>query len=246
MAFVIEVASGQHIGDKREQQDRLAIFSSKRQDGVLLAVVADGMSGLTGGAMAAEHAIATARDIFEDHSPSLRTPDQLLRTVIEDAHAAIRLARSTSDQEPHSTIVALLLQPKRADWAHSGDSRLYHFRGNKFLSHTVDHSYVERLYREGKIKAEDRQRHPQRSLLVSCLGARDAPQVGIGGTAPLQAGDTFLLCTDGLWAYFDEQELGSTLTEGTPREASEKLVAAARIRARGSGDNLSLVIVKLG
>jgi PPM family protein phosphatase len=246
MALVIEVASGQDIGDKQEQQDRLAIIYSKRRDGVLLAVVADGMSGLTGGAMAAEQAIDTAKHIFEDYSPSLTTPDRLLRSVIEEAHAAIRLARSTSDQEPHSTIVALLLQPERADWAHSGDSRLYHFRGANFLSHTVDHSYVEQLYREGRIRAEDRQRHPQRSLLVSCLGAKDAPQIGIGGAAPLQPGDTFLLCSDGLWAYFDERELRSTLAAGTPRQAAKKLAAAARVRARGFGDNLSLVIVKLG
>ncbi|MGC2518381.1 MAG: protein phosphatase 2C domain-containing protein [Burkholderiales bacterium] len=246
MALAIQAATGQHIGDKQEQQDRLAIFSSKRRDGMLLAVVADGMSGLSGGAVAAERAIGAAKRVFDRHSPGRRTPDPLLRSVIEEAHAAIRLARSTSEQEPHSTIVALLLQPGRADWVHSGDSRLYHFRGAKFLSHTVDHSYVEQLYREGKIRSGDRHGHPQRSLLVSCLGARDAPQIGIGGAAPLHPGDTFLLCSDGLWGYFDEQELGRTLAAGTPQQSAEKLVAAARVRARGRGDNLSLVIVKLG
>ena len=246
MPFAIDAATGQHIGDKDEQQDRLAIYQSKRQRGTLLAVVADGMGGRTGGAMAAESAISTAKQLFEAHSPRGETPETLLRSLIEDAHTAIRLSRFTSEQEPHSTVVALLLQPERADWVHSGDSRLYHFRGRQFLSHTLDHSYVEQLYSEGKIRADERQTHRQRNLLVSCLGGQEAPHVAIGGTVPLQGGDTFLLCTDGLWGYFSERELGNTLAEGTPRETAEKLVAEARVRARGRGDNLSLIVIRLG
>ena len=246
MPFPIDAATGQHIGDKDEQQDRVAIYQSKRQRGTLLAVVADGMGGRTGGAMAAGQAVSTAQQLFEAYSSVRETPETLLRSIIKDAHTAIRLSRYTSEQEPHSTVVALLLQPERADWVHSGDSRLYHFRGRQFLSHTLDHSYVEQLYSEGKIRAEERQTHRQRNLLVSCLGGQEAPQMGMGGTVPLQGGDTFLLCTDGLWGYFSEGELGNTLAEDTPRQAAEKLVAEARVRARGRGDNLSLIVIRLG
>jgi serine/threonine protein phosphatase PrpC len=246
MAIRIEAATGTHIGDKKEQQDRLAVLPSAKHRGVLLAVVADGMGGLSGGAMAAEQVVSTATQLFESYAPAGVSGDALLRSIAAEAHVSIRLSRFTSEQEPHSTVVALLLQAERADWAHSGDSRLYHFRGPQLLSRTVDHSYVEQLFREGKIGADERRRHPQRNLLLSCLGARESPRIEFGSARALQAGDCFLLCSDGLWEHFTDTELAATVAALAPRQAAEKLVAAARARAGSTGDNVSLIIVKLG
>lgn len=239
----IEAATGTHIGDKNEQQDRLTVLSG---GGALLAVVADGMGGLTGGAMAAEQVVSTAGQLFGSWSPGAEPAETLLRAIAEEAHVAIRLSRFTSEQEPHSTLAALLIQGERASWAHSGDSRVYVFRGTTLVYRTIDHSYVEQLHREGTISAAERETHPQRNYLVSCLGAKDAPKVDVGSASDLRAGDAFLLCTDGVWAYFTEAEIGAVLAGLPPRQAAEKLVAAARARAKGKGDNLSLVIVKLG
>jgi serine/threonine protein phosphatase PrpC len=246
MTIRIEAATGTHIGDKPEQQDRLVILQSARARDVLLAVVADGMGGLSGGAMAAEQVISTATQVFEAYSPASESADALLRAVADEAHVAIKLSRFTSEQQPHSTIVAMLLQGERADWVHSGDSRLYHFRGTRLLSQTVDHSWVEQLFREGKIKSEERLTHSQRNLLVSCLGAKNDPRLDFGHSDSLQPGDALLLCSDGLWAYFTEAELGKVLAALPARQAAEKLVAVARARAQGGGDNLSLVVVKIG
>jgi len=174
MALSIAVATGAHIGDKKEQQDRLAVLSGS---GAVLAVVADGMGGLAGGAMAAEQVISTARQLFGSWSAATEPGDALLHAIAQEAHVAIRLARFTSEQEPHSTVVALLIHGERAHWVHSGDSRLYIFRGATPVFRTVDHSYVEQLHREGKISAAERETHPQRNYLVSCLGAKDAPKV---------------------------------------------------------------------
>jgi PPM family protein phosphatase len=245
MALGIEAATGTHIGDKKEQQDRLAVLPGARGRGTLLSVVADGMGGLTGGSMAAEQVISTAKQLFGNWSPATEPGETLLRAIAEEAHVAIRLSRFTSEQEPHSTLAALLLHEDRAHWAHSGDSRLYHFRGAGLVFRTVDHSYVEQLHREGRITAAERETHAQRNLLVSCLGARESPKLELGSTDDLRPGDAFLLCTDGLWAYFTDKELGTALDAWPPREAAEKLVAAARSRAAGNGDNVSLVIVKL-
>src|SRR4051812_27214951 len=118
MALAIDAATGTHIGDKKEQQDRLAVLPGA---GTVLAVVADGMGGLTGGAMAAEQVISTARQIFGAWSPASEPGEALLRAIADDAHVAIRLSRFTSEQEPHSTLVALLVHGERACWAHSGD-----------------------------------------------------------------------------------------------------------------------------
>ncbi len=243
MALGIEAATGTHIGDKKEQQDRLAVLSGA---GALLAVVADGMGGLTGGAMAAEQVVSTAKQLFGAWSPAAEPAEALLRAIADEAHVAIRLARFTSEQEPHSTLAALLVQGERASWAHSGDSRVYLYRGATLVYRTIDHSYVEQLHREGAISAAERETHPQRNYLVSCLGAREAPKVEVGSASDLRPGDAFLLCTDGVWAHLSEAEIGQVLAGLAPRQAAEKLIGAARARAKGSGDNASLVIVKLG
>ena len=113
---------------------------------MVLAVVADGMGGHTGGAMAAQQVVSTAQQIFENYSTKDESPQKLLTSIVHESHLIVTLSSYTSEQEPHSTVVAMLLQKDRADWAHVGDSRLYHFRGQPLVQRTVDHSYVEQLY----------------------------------------------------------------------------------------------------
>lgn len=245
MPIRIDAGTGQHIGDRAEQQDRLIIIPSKREPGVVLVVVADGMGGHTGGAMAAQQVISTTQQVFENFSTRDDSPQKLLTTIVNESHTIITLSSYTSEQEPHSTVVAMLLQKDRADWAHVGDSRLYHFRGQPLVQRTRDHSYVEQLFAEGRITADQLDTHPNKNLLVHCLGSTSDPHIDFGHTAKLLSDDTFMLCSDGVWAYFSDLELGSILAACPPRTASEQLIALARERAAGRGDNCSLAIVKL-
>ena len=245
MPIRIEAGTGQHIGDREEQQDRLLIIQSKKEPGVILLIVADGMGGHTGGAMAAQQVMSTAKQIFANFHTGTDSPQKLLTSIIHESHLIITLSSYTSEAEPHSTVVAMLLQKERADWAHVGDSRLYHYRGQKLVQRTRDHSYVEQLFREGKIKEQDMEKHPNKNILVHCLGAANPPLIDFGGTDKLEADDTFVLCSDGLWAYYSDYELGSILASCPPRVASEQLIAMARAQGNGRGDNISLAIVKL-
>jgi PPM family protein phosphatase len=245
MPIRIEAGTGQHIGDRSEQQDRLIIIPSKREPGVVLAVVADGMGGHTGGAMAAQQVISTAQQVFENFITREDSPQKLLTSIVNESHTIITLSSYTSEQEPHSTVVAMLLQKDRADWAHTGDSRLYHFRGQPLIARTRDHSYVEQLFREGRITEEQMETHPNKNLLVHCLGSTTPPLIEFGGTEKLMPDDTFFLCSDGIWAYFSDIELGAILASCPPRTASEQLIELARERSGGRGDNCSLAIIKL-
>jgi serine/threonine protein phosphatase PrpC len=110
---------------------------------------------------------------------------------------------------------------------------------------TSDHSLVNELVRQGRISATDALSHPQRNVLLGCLGADRSPQIDFGAASALQDQDIFLLCSDGLWAYFSDAELGGVLAAHAPRAAAETLIQRARDRARGAGDNCSLVILKL-
>jgi serine/threonine protein phosphatase PrpC len=245
MAISIDSCAAMHIGDRSEQQDRLAIFPHPTRPGCMLAVLADGMGGHSGGAMAAEQVVLKARQNFSSYAPSSESPTEFLRGVIDDAHVIIKLTRFTSEQDPHSTAVVFLLRAGHADWAHCGDSRLYHFRNGTLVTRTPDHSLVEELLRSGRITEEQAETHPQRNLLLSCLGAEREPRIDTGGTPALQAGDAFIICSDGLWAYFSDEELGKTLNELDARAAARALIDMARQRAQGMGDNISLAIIKV-
>ena len=234
-----------HVGDRKEQQDRVALFGHPKRPGMLMAVLADGMGGHSGGAMAAEQVLIRARQNFETYAPAQETPEDLLRSVIDEAHTVIKLTRFTSEQDPHSTAVVFTLQQGKAYWAHCGDSRLYHFRGAHTVSRSADHSLVGELQRKGRLDENQALNHPQRNVLLSCLGSDREPRIEYGCEASPVAGDCFLLCSDGLWAYFTDFELASTLQEFPPRAAAERLIAQVRQRAGGSGDNISLAVIKL-
>lgn len=243
--FKLAACTAQHIGDRAEQQDRVGIFTCPRLPGSALFVLADGMGGKTGGAMAAMQVMSTAKNLFENFMPVAETPQQLLTEIATESHTVIRLSALSEEKEPHSTLVALLLQPHRADWAHVGDSRLYHFHHEKLVTRTADHSLVEQMVAQGKINREQAAHHKLSNVLVNALGMAKAPKLSFGHVDELRTGDSFLICSDGLWAYFSESELGQLMHDEGPRKASENLLAAARERADGHGDNCTMAIAKL-
>jgi serine/threonine protein phosphatase PrpC len=245
--YKIEAGTGQHIGNRDEQQDRAALFGSPNAPGYMLAVLADGMGGRTGGTIAAEQLIYTSKQLFENFIPHRQSTESLLRTIVHDAHLVIKLNGFSSESEPHSTMVGLVLSPEgEAVWAHVGDSRLYRFSGTTFIDHTTDHSYVEKLVSGGILTREAAKNHRRSNLLTNALGSsKNEPFVTIGRQTGLKAGDSFLLCSDGLWHYFTDSELAAVIAMKTPREAAEKLIQKAAERAAGNGDNCTMAIVKL-
>ena len=245
MPITIDACVAQHQGDRKEQQDRVAIVPHSRLRGVALAVVADGMGGHTGGALAAEQVVHTAKQNLEHFSPADETPQHLLENSMREAHTMIKASRFMNEKDPHSTAVLLLLQPGRLSWGHCGDSRMYHFRNGKLVNRTLDHSYVEHLVATGRITAEQALIHPNRNILLTSLGGQDEPKFDFGTTEEVVGGDSYVLCSDGLWAYFGDDEMGGIVAGHSARQASEILIEKARQRAAGGGDNLSLAIVKL-
>ncbi|MFZ6747661.1 PP2C family protein-serine/threonine phosphatase [Undibacterium sp. Ren11W] len=244
--YKIEAGTAQHLGDRTEQQDRVALFAAPNAPGYMMAVVADGMGGKSGGALAAEQVIRTAKTLFNDFFAEMDVK-ALLEAIVNEAHTIIKLAGVSAEKEPHSTFAALIITPnKEAIWAYAGDSRLYRFSGPNFIEHTKDHSYVERLVDEGKITQEEAKTHRMSNILVNVLGSTTtAPYISFGTYSGLKTGDSFLLCSDGLWHYFTDAELSAAVAANSPRQASELLIRKARERAHGHGDNCTFAIVKL-
>lgn len=244
--YRLSASTGLHKGDREYQQDQVGLLVHPRTSGCVMGVVADGMGGRTGGRKASDQVLLTARQLFDRHSPNDDNPADLLRRIVEEAHTVIRLTAISAEQEPHSTIAAFVIEPGgECHWVHSGDSRLYHFRGKNMVARTSDHSYVQALIDEGRLTPEEAAVHPNSNVLMSCLGTEETPQLGTHQTPRLRIGDCILACSDGLWQYFTTEELGSVLHSLPPRKASEFLTTKARTRSMGGGDNISLVIVKV-
>ena len=113
------------------------------------------------------------------------------------------------------------------------------------MRRTTDHSYVQMLVKRGEITEDQANVHPQSNILMGCLGTETEPPVDIHFISRLRAGDILLACSDGIWHYFNDQEMADVLERLSAREAAEFLVEKARGRAMGSGDNLSLVVIKV-
>ncbi len=246
ISFRFSAATGLHRGDRSYQQDQVEVIQHPRIAGAVLAVVADGMGGKSGGRKAADQVLMTGRQIFERFVPAQDDTAEMLRQLVVEAHLMIKLTAITAEEEPHSTVAAFCIGPGlECDVVHAGDSRVYHFRGAELMRRTVDHSFVQRLIDEGKITEEAANTHPQSNLLTGCLGTHADPPVTLWHIDKLEYGDTMLACSDGLWHYFTPKEIGAILHALPPREASEMLISKARQRARGGGDNLSLALGRI-
>ncbi len=246
LGYRIHCATGLHKGDREYQQDQVSLLVHPHVSGCLLAVLADGMGGRTGGRKASDQIMMTARQLFEGYHPEREAPATFLRRIATESHIVIRLTAISAEQEPHSTIAAFLVMPDGGcHWMHAGDSRIYHFHDGRPVRRTRDHSYVQQLVDRRQITPEEALRHPQANVLLGCLGTQDDPPIELSSIDRLRPGDAVLACSDGLWHYFTPEEMAVVTSELSPREASEFLVSKARSRAHGGGDNLSLVLMKL-
>ena len=244
--LALEVAILSERGGRNYNEDACGHWHTP---GELLCVLADGAGGHGGGDIAARLVVERMLQAFAER-PGV--DGQALENLVRDANRNVIAARvpATERANMHATVVSLVIDfmQHRASWAHAGDSRLYWFRGGQVLTQTRDHSLVQALVDAGMLAADQARTHPKRSELRSALGVDSAAlQVDHSGQPrPVQAGDVFLLCSDGVWEHVAEQRLEATLREAaTPRawlDALEREVGAAT-QDKASHDNFTAMAV---
>jgi serine/threonine protein phosphatase PrpC len=226
-----ESAKTSNPGDRDSNQDRVAVVE---QDDTVLLVVIDGMGGHADGERAAEVALETIVDAYEDSPRPFVDPMGFLRLAVSDAHDAV-VGLGTAlplFARPRATCAVALVQGGEACWAHVGDSRIYLLRNTEVLTRTRDHSHVELLRREGLISEEDMLTHPMRNYVEFCLGGEpEAPGMDVSPVRRLAAGDRLLLCSDGLWGGLPESALATLGTGGAGLQAQLDEAAAAAVAA---------------
>lgn len=241
----IEVADLSLIGDREENQDRVAVVGA---DPAVLLIAVDGMGGHADGAKAAQVAADTVREAFARQTAPLLDPQGFLHLAIGRAHANVVAlgAKLPLEQRPRATCAVCLVQDGGAYWAHVGDSRIYQLRGGRVHARSRDHSHVELLLQEGVISEDEVAAHPMRNFVECCLGG-DAGLPGMSITArrPLAPGDTVLVCTDGLWSGLDDTGIGALSSDREALATGLRRLGETAVRASGPhSDNSSAAALR--
>lgn len=228
-------------GTRSNNQDRTG-YSYSRD--ALLMVVADGMGGHLHGEVASQIAVQFLSEAFQRESETkLADPFMfLLKNIVNAHHAIVDYAEARGLLEtPRTTCVACVVQDSVAYWAHVGDSRLYHVRDGRIYAQTKDHSRVQLLIDQGRIREEAVAAHPDRNKIFNCLGAMTPPQVELSRKTVLRPGDILLLCSDGLWGPLSGRMIGAALAKEDIMRAIPELLDTAELRAGRECDNISVV-----
>jgi PPM family protein phosphatase len=228
-------------GARNSNQDRIAYCYSRN---ALLMLVADGLGGHLHGEIAAEIAVQSIMVAFRRAArPRLSDPGSFLRQALGGAHRAIIQSADEAGlpDAPRTTCVACVVQDAAAYWAHAGDSRLYHLRDGRVLAQTKDHTLVQQLVDRGRVREEAIAAHPERNRIFNCLGSPQPPRVDVSGPAALNAGDTLILCSDGLWGPLSGRMISSAVLNKGIMEAVPDLLDEAERRTGRECDNLSAV-----
>ncbi len=228
-------------GSRKANQDRTSYAYTHD---ALLMVIADGMGGHLHGEVASQIAVQLLTEAFQrEAKPTLADPTAFLQKSILDAHFALgdyAKARNLVES-PRTTCVACVVQDSVAYWAHAGDSRLYLVREGRIHIQTRDHSRVQMLVDQGRVREEAVQAHPDRNKIFNCVGASTRPQVELSKPTPLREDDTLILCSDGLWGPLTGKLITAILMNSDIMTAIPELLDLAEVRAGADCDNLSVV-----
>jgi len=205
-------------------------------------MVADGMGAHAAGELASKIATdvvsLTYRKLLEQ-SP----PEALLSAVLEANRQIHARGQASADfRGMGTTATALALLPAGALVAHVGDSRAYRLRGGRIEQLTFDHSLVWEMQAAGQLP-KDVPGYISKNIITRSLGPNPTVQIDLEGPYPVQAGDVFLLCCDGLSNPVKDDEIGMVLEVLPPAEAVQSLVDLACLR--GGPDNITVIVIRV-
>ena len=246
----LDVAFISDIGMRRSiNQDAFAINLARdmnhfRQRGHLF-VVADGMGAHAAGELASQITADNVPHLYRKYT-DISPPESLKRSVVE-TNAEIH-RKGQANEEFHNmgtTCTALSLLPQGAIVGHVGDSRCYRLRGKRLEQMTFDHSLVWEMREANKSLTGDADisHSLPKNVITRSLGPYPDVNVDLEGPLPIEVGDAFLLCSDGLTGLVTEEEIGALLSVLAPKDAADFFVNLANLR--GGTDNITILIIKI-
>jgi len=240
----MKVFAKSDIGKAREMNQD-AYYASQPSDTVGLYIVADGMGGYNGGEIASELAVTAAKNFIENNFAETEHTKEKLQELVKNAIEYANMLvyeKSKEIQELEgmgTTIEVALVHNNRVYIGHIGDSRIYRIRKNFIRKLTTDHSYVEKLVKDGKISKEEAVHHPKKNMLTKALGCTSfvEPDVTVKG---FLKDDILVLTSDGLTNMVTDEKIYNIVTDNI-EVATDKLIEKAN--ENGGLDNITVIIV---
>jgi protein phosphatase len=233
----VNIGFATHPGRKRRHNEDSYVVEPP------MFAVADGMGGAKAGEVASGLAAAALKETGTDGSSG----EERVTQLIQEANRRV-FRRANEDREASgmgTTMTVALVEDGRVVFGHVGDSRAYLIRDGSIEQLTDDHSLVAELVRSGRLTPEEAEVHPQRSVITRAVGTEPDVDVDTFTIEP-EAGDLFLICSDGLTDMVDD----GTIIDAIERhrddldEAAKALVGAAN--RVGGEDNITVLLVEVG
>jgi len=226
-----------HVGMVRKVNEDSILSKSD----MCLWAVADGMGGYEAGDYASNMIVSTLGET--EYDQDLNDMANKLVTSLNSANQRILdySKHKLNNRTTGSTVVCLVIRDSVGMCLWAGDSRLYRFRNQRLEQISQDHSQVEELIRQGMISREEAKDHPQSNVITRAIGA--SPNVIIDTHSfSIMPGDTFLLCSDGLYNAVTEDEINYFLKNYNTNECVNGFIS--RALENGAKDNVSAIVIK--
>ena len=221
-------------------------YISTSLDEVQLYILADGMGGYNGGEIASKLAVQTAKNYIENNfKETEKDRDSIIQLLGSSMEYANMVVYEKAKENPElqgmgTTLEICLIYNNKVYIGHVGDSRIYRIRKQFIRKLTQDHSYVQKLVKEGTITNEQAAHHPQKNMLMKALGCNAflEPDVMVKG---FLKDDILIICSDGLTNLVDQQTIYEMASKNI-EQATKDLVNLAN--DRGGYDNITVVVIK--
>ena len=234
------------VGKAREMNQDSYYISDLEKDELKLYILADGMGGYKGGEIASSLAVANAKNYICNHFKKTKKDREsllkLIRNAVEYANLMV-YDKAQENEELHdmgTTLDVCLIYNNKVFIGHVGDSRVYRIRKDFMRKLTQDHSYVQKLVKDGTITKEEAMHHPQKNMLMKALGCNAfvEPDVMVKG---FLKDDILIMNSDGLTNLVSQEEIFKEAKKNI-EQAPKELVKLAN--NNGGYDNITVIVIK--
>lgn len=251
-SIYVNTGNCQNQGARSYQEDSFGysniIDSSFVTQKGFIAILSDGMGGLSNGKEAADSVVQSAIAMFENVNPRQEIHTQLENMLIRINDYVCEQYNTGGSIAAGATIVLIYIYKNRIYWAAAGDSRIYCLRNGNMLQLNEDHDYKNKLFREyldGNFNFSDIAADSQKDSLVCFMGKNDLPYIdcSIRGYR-IKPDDIFVLCSDGIYNAINEEAMKNILSQNDAQSASEKIVNEVVNLHLPGQDNMTVMVVK--
>jgi len=246
MGLALNIGKCTLLGNYRENNEDS--IEAKQFPDMTVCIVADGMGGQAAGEIASKRAIEVVPRELRKYLSHAGNPDQgkqvLRRAIVQANEEIMQMGALDRDLKNMGTTIVSAVWRKGHEMFVSGvgDSRAYLIRDNKIEQLTVDHSLAQALVENGTISAAEAKEHRFRNVLWKYLGNKEVGEGPDVKAVPLQHGDRFLLCSDGLTGWVPDTQLLSFINEHPDvQQCADGLGQLAL--DQGSRDNVSCIVI---